>query len=185
MSADDFPDHAQRAEARQARYARDMAVLVASGIAYEKRNAGNHIIATYAGRAFDYWPSTGKLHERRKGAPYEQGGIAKLLRRFGFEETTIKALQDGHALPPGLQPVAKPDEQPAPLSDDMPPIVWCARISRFSVCVYRSAGFVVTGAPSEWSNDTRDMWGPALGGGFRKRSYDTSHRTRTRTRGKS
>lgn len=59
---------------------------------------------------------------------------------------------------------------------------WHENMSRFSVTVYRAAGYTVTSAPAEWDMDGRADFPPALGGGFRKTSSEPSSKVRRKLR---
>jgi hypothetical protein len=59
---------------------------------------------------------------------------------------------------------------------------WHPDMSRFTVCVYRAAGYTVAGAPAEWDSDDRADFPQPLGGGFRKTSSDPSNKIRRKPR---
>lgn len=139
--------NAARRESNQARHARALAFLVCSGLTYEAKNGGAHLIVTVGSRAFDYWPGTGKYHLRGKlKSEYKSGGIIPFLNACGFNfaqinEIGIRAESIVHTSETPVEPIARL------VDTSMTPIPWRAHMSAFAVSVYRDAGFVVTGAP--------------------------------------
>lgn len=139
--------NAARRESNQARHARALSLLVCSGLKHEAKNGGAHLIVTVGSRAFDYWPGTGKFHERCKAkTPYRDGGIVPFLNACGF---TFAQIMDIEERAQSLANVRDTTVAPitATIDTTMAPIVWKPHMSRFAVSVYRQAGYVVTGVP--------------------------------------
>jgi len=57
-------------------------VLAKAGIQFESKNAGAHLIVRHAGKAFDFWPGTGKFIPREP-KPKHGRGVFNLLKILG------------------------------------------------------------------------------------------------------
>lgn len=56
--------------------------LAKNGIPFESHNYGAHLVVSYAGMVFDFWPGTGRFIKR--GQPSVKGrGVNNLLRQLG------------------------------------------------------------------------------------------------------
>lgn len=132
---------------RQRRRSQHMAVFIRAGIPHSVSNSTHVIVQPLLGPEYDYWPSTGKFHERgRKNAPYQEGGVRALLRVLGWSHEEITKLFEARGTLP--DPV-RPRPPTAPVAD-APCIPYRPHMSAFAVRTYWDAGFIVEGAPDEF-----------------------------------
>lgn len=152
------------------RYVEAMQALRASGVPYKPFSDHHLIVAD----RFDFWPSTGKWHERKPGAPYHANGIAGLLAVIASNPAPAPTSQETRARTrtrtrplPSAMPVPSetraierewfaPPEQPAfPAAvqaavDNAPlHIMYAAHMSEFTIGVYEQAGYVILGKPQK------------------------------------
>lgn len=55
-------------------------ILARSGISFETRNSGAHLVIKHEGKTVDFWPGTGKWADR---AGASGRGVFKLLKHLG------------------------------------------------------------------------------------------------------
>jgi hypothetical protein len=148
VSADDFPDKEDMREGKQKRAARALAMLAASRLAYTCPSESHYVVTDRRGAQWDYWPSTGKYHARKKGAPYEDGGAFRFLLACGLPRDEIELCRAGVPLPEPVPPSNAEEKLNAHVAQHAPLVVaYNARMSAYAVRAYRIAGFIVLGAP--------------------------------------
>lgn len=133
---------------RQRRRSQHMAVFIRAGIPHSMSNSTHVIVQPLLGPEYDYWPSTGKFHERgRRNAPYQEGGVRALLRVLGWSHEDITKLFEARdAVPNPIRP-SKPAHA-APAADALR-IPYQPHMSAFAIQTYRDAGFVVDNVPED------------------------------------
>jgi hypothetical protein len=68
-------------------------MLADSGVAFETKNSGAHLIVTASGRTVDFWPGTGLWIER--GTSKQKRGVRRLIAEL--KNGAHAAPQSGHS----------------------------------------------------------------------------------------
>lgn len=69
------------------------AILRATGVKFEQKNNGVHLIVKHNDKVVDFWPSTGRFicRSRKK----DDFGVFNLLKYLGVSKRNLKLITDG------------------------------------------------------------------------------------------